>query len=199
MSIRRLALLFVSAIALASCKVITEEMPAVPEVGGVLGTPAPGATATPKKTGEPTAEPTAKPKTPTPEPTNPPTGGGGDDGGGDGRDIPDNDKPVAKLGIVVFYISCPEGVVPGSKYATHGRRDCNVRLDCTAKDADGKPTRAKGTPVWTYGGDAGMRYKDNPRDNPYTPQVYGGGIPGVFTAYATVDGVTSNVVTYAFD
>jgi hypothetical protein len=187
---------FVAAVLTASCKVITEEMPAGPSP---IDTPTPKETTAPKTpragatpTDEPEATPTPTPtatKTPTPNPE--PT----ED---DGRDIPDNDNPVVKIGAVVYYVSCPEGVIPNSKFATEGPKHCNVRLDCTPKDEFNKHTRAKGEPVWTYGGDAHSRHISNPRGNLYTPQLHGDNVAGSFTAYVTLDGVQSNTISFTF-
>jgi hypothetical protein len=197
MSRRLLAAIFMAGVAVTSCKVITEEMPAGPSpidtptpkgTNGPKKTPRAGETPTAEPTAAPTATPTAKPtKTPEPEPTE-----------DDGRDIPDNDNPVVKVGAVVYYVSCPEGVIWGSKFATEGPARCNVRLDCTPKDEFNKHTRPQGEPVWTFGGDANSRHLSWPRSNPFTPQLHGDNKPGTFTAYVRVDGVQSNTITFTF-
>jgi len=196
------AVLLVLGLAAASCRVIPEEFnPAGPNPTGsptaaptTSKTPRPRSTPAGTPSGTPAATPTPSPTrqagpTRTPKPTATPTLP-------DGCPIwPGNCKPTDHVGAVVFYVSCPEGVVPNSKYAKRGRVGCNVRFDCNARDAENQVTWPKGTPRWTFSD--GSFPVDYPNQNPFTPQVHGTK-KGSFTAYVTIDGKKSDVLRFEF-
>jgi hypothetical protein len=116
--------------------------------------------------------------TPTPDlPEDPPSGGT------PGDDIPDNTNPVARVEARIYFIECGGVAVPGVEAPV----GCRIHLDVTAKDQQGKPTRAKGGPQWTFS-NPGIISVSSEAD--YTPTLTALA-PGAVTAACTIDGVTS--------
>jgi hypothetical protein len=198
---RRSGVVLLLAVAVAACHTITEELPtgAVPgNTAGPTVVPTTGNGPTPTKTATPrpgqTAQPTpTKTKTPTPRAraTKSPRPHSGCGPGG----YPPSCEPVARVGLVVFYVICNGQVVPNSKFATEAKASCLVRLDTTPKDAKNVHTLAKGQPHWTFGGGYPVVNWNN---NQYTPMFSGQGRPGTLTATVKVDGIQSNTLTFKF-
>jgi len=186
----RIATLAILGCVVVACTTITEEMPTRPDPAGggnpvplpVVVVPVPVPT---PNTPAPTPNPT-NPSNPTPNPTSPP-----DSGGGIPPDIPDNTAPVVKLGAKVYFIECDGVPVPDSGGANEAQVGCRVHLDVTPKDANNKPTQARGTPQWSY---SNLSIISVTSTNPYNP-AFIAKAPGVVTAYCETDGVRSNDVT----
>jgi len=195
MKLARSAVYLLLGLAAVSCKLIPEEFNPTGPNGTPTATPTTGKTPRPRTTpsGEtPTATPTDPGPTPTPTPRRTPRPKPTNDGC---PVWPGNCNPTVRVGAVVFYVSCPEGVVPNSKYAERADKRCSVRLDCNARDASDAVTWPKGTPKWTF---VGTTYPyDFPNQNPFTPMVHGGK-KGSFKAFVTIDGVRSNIIKFEF-
>jgi hypothetical protein len=188
---RRLSFVFLAALALASCKTITEEMPTSSSPtpsGSVTNVPFP-------VTVTPVALP--QPQSPTPSPT--PAGGGSTpppppDDEGDGPDIPNNQNPVARVLTKVYFVECDGAAVPGSENATEAQVGCRVHLDTTPKDAGGKPTQAKHEPRWIYSNTSSFSIAGNSAFNPVLTVKS----PGSTSAQSVIDGVESNTIYIKF-
>jgi hypothetical protein len=167
-----------------ACQTITEEMPSrpTPVSNPVPIVVVPIAIPTP----EPAPAPAPNPA-PNPVPTNNPAPPPDDEGG----DFPDNNAPVAKLGAKVYFLECNGAEIPGSSYATEAQVGCRIHFDCTPKDASNAPTRAKGTPEWSFNNTSLINVG---RVVDYTPTVTAKN-PGQLVAWAVVDGVRSNDVS----
>jgi hypothetical protein len=184
-----------AALALGGCHTITEDLPTKPSNTGNLPTvnvPVP-VVVTPVEI--PVATPAPQPPSnPAPGPTTPP-GGEEPTPDGDGADIPDNDAPVAKLVAKVFFVECGGGPVAGSGGSTEAPVGCRVHLDVTAKDSSGQPTRARNEPRWTFSDLGLVQVGGTP---PYNPTLLVKA-PGLFSAFAQVDGVRSNELHLRFN
>jgi len=122
--------------------------------------------------------------TPTPNPPeDPPRGDPQNPGDGPGENIPDNNEPVARVEARIFFVECGGVAVPGVEAPV----GCRVHLDVTPKDSQGRHTRAKGGPVWSFT-NAGIISVSSVVD--YTPTLTALA-PGDVTATCTIDGVTS--------
>ena len=197
MSYVRVVAISAAGLVLGSCQTIIEDMPAsavlpssapvpivviqLPQIQPTVAAPEPSSGGGGGGGGGTT------PTSPAAQPTNPPSNNGG---GGNCSGWPSNCNPVASIHAHVYFLICGGNVVD-ARYATDGPADCDVRLDATPKDAQGKHTQAKGTPEWRI--DGASWYVGN---NPYTPTVRGQ--RGGFTAVVTIDGVNSNVINYSF-
>lgn len=183
-----------------SCEVITEVMPVsvtpieVPKSAPVAAktstpTEAP-ATPPPISGGVPTRPPQPKPKPQDPggEPTNVP---------GCPKSWPPSCAPAASASVVTFWVMCGTDIVPNSKFATSAAAACQVKLDCTPKDASGVPTQTS-DPVWTFNMSSSA-YWVGWGGGHFNPTIHGEGNKGQFTAYATVDGVRSNDLVFHFN
>jgi len=163
-----------------------------PFVGVVVGG-GPTTPPVPPVAAAPTTAPTSVPPLLVPTTAPPPAGNNGSGGGGGGcGGITNNCNAVASVHAYVYYVVCGTSVVD-AKFAEEGPSGCDVRLDATPKDANGKATEAHGTPHWDI---SGASWDANANKNPYTPLVYGGN--GSFTASVEIDGVRSNTFTYRF-
>jgi hypothetical protein len=173
-----------------ACTTITEQLPTRADpVGG--GNPAPLPVVV-----VPIPVPTPNNPAPAPNPTNPgnpnpPANPPPDSGGGIPPDIPDNTAPVAKLGAKVYFVECNGAEIPGSGGATEAPVGCRVHLDVTPKDANNKPTQAKGTPQWTF---SNMGIIAIPSTSGFNP-AFIAKAPGTVTTYCETDGIRSNDVT----
>jgi hypothetical protein len=184
-----------------SCEVITEVMPVSVTTPKEVPTSAPVAART--------ATPTDVPATPPPPinghvPTRPPTPQPGDPPDGQPTNVPGcpnswppSCAPAASASIVTFWVMCGTDIVPNSKYATSAAAACQVKLDCTPKDASGVPTQTS-DPVWTFNM-SNPAYWVGWGGGRFNPTVHGEGNKGQFTAYATVDGVRSNDLVFHFN
>jgi hypothetical protein len=183
---RRLAV-GLSSVAALACHTITEELPTrstpvnpVPIVAPLPApVPAPLPTTNPAPAPAPTPRPAATPAPPPP----PPSGGGGNE-----PDIPNNGSPVTKVGAKVYLIECGGQQVPGSEHATETSVGCRVHLDATPKDAKNKPTRAKGTPDWSYSDPSLVKIGGQSPYNPVLTTMRS----GTLSIYCEIDGVRSN-------
>jgi hypothetical protein len=188
--------LFVGLVSVAAlaCHTITEELPTrstpvnpVPIVAPLpqpaAPVPAPLPTTNPNPAPAPPAP--APQATPRPQPPPPPSGGG--DGGGD---FPNNNAPVTKVGAKVYFIECGGQQVPGSEGASSTGVGCRVHMDATPKDAHNKPTRAKGTPRWSYSDTSLVKVGGNSPYNPVLTTLRAGSL----SMYCELDGVRSNTV-----
>jgi hypothetical protein len=163
---------------LVACQTITEELPVratpvgpvIPVVVVPIPIPVP---ATPA----PAPNPAPNPK-PTPNPAPP------DD---DGGDIPNNNAPVTKLGVKVFFVECNSEMVPGSEHATDTNVGCRIHFDSTAKDATNSPTRPRGTPSWSFNNMSLIKVGKTVDFTPTALAVKA----GTLVAWAEVDGVRS--------
>jgi hypothetical protein len=174
-----------------ACTTITEQLPTRPDTtGGGTTVPLPVVVV---------PVPVPSPAAPAPAPTNPsnpsnppPTNPEPPDGGGGiPPDIPDNTAPVAKLGAKVYFVECNGAEVPGSGGASEAPVGCRVHLDVTPKDANNKPTQAKGTPQWTF---SNMGIISIPSTSGFNP-AFIAKAPGTVTTYCETDGIRSNDVT----
>jgi hypothetical protein len=193
----RIATLGTLGLVLVACTTITEQLPTRPDPSGggggnnpaplpVVVVPVPVPTPnTPEPAPNPSnpGNPSNPPSNPNPEPP--------DTGGGIPPDVPDNNAPVAKLGAKVYFVECDGAEVPGSGGASEAQVGCRVHLDVTPKDANNKPTQAKGTPRWTF---SNMSIIAIPSTSGYNP-AFVAKAPGVITTYAETDGIRSNDVT----
>jgi outer membrane biosynthesis protein TonB len=169
---------------LMACQTITEELPvratAVGPVIPVVVVPIPipvPATPAPESNPAPTPNPNPNPK-PTPNPPPP------DD---DDGDVPNNNAPVTKLGVKVFFVECNGDMVPGSEHATSANVGCRIHFDSTAKDASNAPTRPRGTPNWSFNDMSLIKIGKTVDFTPTALAVKG----GTLVAWAEVDGVRS--------
>jgi hypothetical protein len=201
---KRLSLLLALGLTVAGCKTITEELPTSPSSGNgapvvtvpfpvqvtpiIVPTPEAPAPATPTPAPNPGNNP--PPPTPTPE-----SGDDGSDGDGDGEDIPNNRSPVAKVVAKVFFVECGDHISDGSLQGATAQVGCRVHLDVTAKDAGGKPTRARGGPDWHYSDSSAFTVSVK---NPYTP-VLEVKRRGSTRAWCTIDGVRSQDLSLRFE
>lgn len=165
---------------LAACQTITEEMPVrsnpvgnttVPVVVVSIPIPVP---ATPAPT-TPAPAPNPAPR-PTPVPAPPDQG-----------DIPNNNSPVTKLGVKVFFLECNGAMVPGSEHATEADVGCRIHFDSTPKDARNAPTRSRGTPSWSFNNPSLIKVGKTVDFTPTVTAVKA----GTLVAWAEVDGVRS--------
>ena len=173
-----------------ACTTITEQLPTRADPAGG-GNPAPLPVVV-----VPVPVPTPNNPAPAPNPTNPsnpnpPANPPPDSGGGIPPDIPDNSAPVAKLGAKVYFVECNGAEIPGSGGATEAQVGCRVHLDVTPKDANNKPTQAKGTPQWTF---SNMGIISIPSTSGFNP-AFIAKAPGTVTTYCETDGIRSNDVT----
>lgn len=185
----RVAALGALGFVVVACTTITEQLPTRADpVGGGNPQPLPVVVV-------PIPVPTPNNPAPAPNPNNPnpqpPTNPPPDSGGGIPPDIPDNTAPVAKLGAKVYFVECNGAELPGSGGATEAPVGCRVHLDVTPKDANNKPTQAKGTPQWTF---SNMGIISIPSTSGYTP-AFIAKAPGTVTTYCETDGIRSNDVT----
>lgn len=193
---RRIATLGAFAFVAVACTTITEELPTRPNPtsGGnpaplpvvVIPVPVP----TPNNPAPPPNPTTPGNPTSPNNPTTPNNPEPPDDGPGIPPDIPDNTAPVAKLGAKVYFVECNGVEVPGSGGATEAQVGCRVHLDVTPKDANNKPTQARGTPQWTF---SNMGIISIPSTSGFNP-AFIAKAPGDVTAYCETDGVRSNDV-----
>src|SRR5688572_16152696 len=171
----RWAVVVVAVLSFTGCQVLTEEFPT-----------GPGPTPTPTPDPDPTKTKTPKPRaraTPTDDPDPTPTRSGDCDP----TEWLNNCNPVAKVGLVTFYVACPSIVViPNSKYKIRAEVGCMVRLDATPKDEWNVQTKRKGTPKYTLGRQ--MYPVSWPNGIPYTAAVTGNK-KRKFTAYVMLDGI----------
>jgi hypothetical protein len=173
---------------LMGCQTITEELPVhstpvnnnpvpvvvVPIPIPVAATPAPTTPNNP----EPNPAPNPKPNpTPKPAPTAPPSDGF----------IPNNNSPVTKLGVKVFFVECNGAMVPGSELATSADVGCRIHFDSTPKDASNSPTRSRGTPSWSFNNMSLIKVGKTVDFTPTVQCVKA----GTLVAWAEVDGVRS--------
>jgi hypothetical protein len=164
------------------CHTLTEELPT--RSGAVNPAPAPVVVVpVPVPSNAPTPAPTPSPR-PTATP-NPVQQAPGEDG-----DFPNNDAPVAKLGAKIFFVECDGAAVPGSENAGSVPLGCRIHYDCTPKDGANRPTRAKGTPQWTFDPSNLVKVSGRSAYNPVATTVGRGRL----CAYAEVDRVRSNDV-----
>lgn len=171
---------------LMACQTITEEMPVrstpvnnnpVPVVVVPIPIPVPATPAptNPDPAPNPNPAPTAQPRaTPVPAPP-------------DQGDIPNNNSPVTKLGVKVFFVECNGAMVPGSEHATDVNVDCRIHFDSTPKDASNAPTRSRGTPNWSFNNPGLIKYN---KTADFTLTVLAVKA-GTLVAWAEVDGVRS--------
>lgn len=171
---RTMAMVVAVALATAGCKTITEDNQTSDKVPDLSVVP----TGVSPITARPTVAPTAAPDDPS---TDPPSE----------EFIPDNDNPVAWMRAKVYFLECGGSLVPGSEHATEAAVGCRIHLDVTPKDSGDKPTRPKGTLLWSYGGTPASYSGASPSDYTPTLSVLA---PGELVALATVDGITSNTV-----
>lgn len=161
---------------LMACQTITEELPvratAVGPVIPVVVVPIPiPVPATPAPESNPNPKPTPNP----PPPDN-------DDG-----DIPNNNAPVVKLGVKVFFIECNGDMVPDSEHATSTNVGCRIHFDSTAKDANNAPTRPRGTPNWSFNDMSLIKIGKTVDFTPTATALKA----GTLVAWAQVDGIRS--------
>jgi len=167
---------------LMACQTITEELPVratpvgpvIPVVVVRIPIPVP---ATPAPETNPAPNPNPNPK-PTPNPPPP------DD---DNGDVPNNNAPVTKLGVKVFFVECNSEMVPGSEHATDTNVGCRIHFDSTAKDQYNAPTRPRGTPSWSFNN---MSLIKVGKTVDFTPTVQAVKA-GTLVAWAEVDGIRS--------
>lgn len=159
---------------LAACQTITEEMPVrsnplgtttIPVVVVPIPIPVPA-----------TPAPTTPAPAPRPAPVPPDQG-----------DIPNNDAPVTKLGVKVFFVECHGSMVPGSEHATEADVGCRIHFDSTPKDARNAPTRSRGTPSWSFNNPSLIKVGKTVDFTPTVTAVKA----GTLVAWAEVDGVRS--------
>jgi hypothetical protein len=119
--------------------------------------------------------------TPAPEPTESP-------------EINDNDKPVERVGAGVYYVQCDGEIVENSRSAREAPVGCAVRLDATAKDAEGVPTNPRYPVHWSYSDYDAIEERGS---NPMGPVITGkwGHDQEI---YVVVDGVRSNTFRVRF-
>jgi hypothetical protein len=181
------------------CHTIYEELPTRP--GAVNPAPAPVVVVQvpvpsnaptpapqPQQPSNPAPAPTQAPSTPTatPAPVQPaPVQQAPEDG-----DFPNNNAPVAKLGAKIFFVECEGGAVPGSENAGSVPLGCRIHYDCTPKDGANRPTRAKGTPQWTFDPSSLVKVSGRSAYNPVATTIGRGRL----CAWAEVDRVRSNDV-----
>lgn len=184
----RIATLGSLAFVVAACTTITERLPTGPDpTGGGGGNPVPlPVVVVPVPVPTPNAPAPTTPTNPTNPDPEPP-----DTGGGIPPDIPDNTAPVAKLGAKVYFVECNGAELPGSGGASEAPVGCRVHLDVTPKDANNKPTQAKGIPEWTF---SNMGIISIPSTKGFNP-AFIAKAPGTVTTYCETDGVRSNDVT----
>jgi hypothetical protein len=125
---------------------------------------------------------------PTDPPEDPPSGGGGTTPAN--PEAPTSTDPVARLLARVYFLECASQVVPGSGDATEAPVGCRIHLDVTPKDSQGRPTVAKGTPLWTY---SNLGIISASGDAEYTPTLTALA-PGALSITCVLDGVQSNTV-----
>jgi hypothetical protein len=175
-----------------ACQTITEELPVrstpvgtsnpvpivvVPIPVPVAATPpptnpAPDSNPAPNPAPNPTPRPTARP-VPTPPPDN--------------GFIPDNNSPVTKLGVKVFFMECNGAMVPGSENASSTQVGCRIHFDSTPKDSSNSPTRSRGTPNWSFNNMSLIKISKTTDFTPTATAVKA----GTLVAWAEVDGVRS--------
>lgn len=169
---------------LMACQTITEEMPVrsnpvgntiVPVVVVPIPIPVPATPAptTPDPAPNPVPNPVPRP-TPAPAPP-------------DQGDIPNNNSPVTKLGVKVFFLECNGAMVPGSEHATEANVGCRIHFDSTPKDANNAPTRSRGTPNWSFNNPSLIKVGKTVDFTLTVTAVK----PGTLVAWAEVDGVRS--------
>jgi hypothetical protein len=125
--------------------------------------------------------------TPTPDPPEDPPRGDPSNPGGPSDNIPENTEPVARVEARIFFIECGGQAVPGVEAPV----GCRIHLDVTPKDSQGRHTRAKAGPEWSFT-NAGLVSISSHVD--YTPTLTALA-PGEVTATCTIDGVTSPPVS----
>jgi hypothetical protein len=181
--------LAVLAIAGAGCHTIHEELPTR---ASVVSTP--GGTAQVIIVAPPAA-PVASTPVPAPSsaPAPVPVASSAPVPSGGGGDFPNNNSPVARLNIKVYFVECNGQQVPGSEYASSASVGCRIHLDCTPRDASNQPTRARGTPEWSYSDTSLVKPGGG---SPYNPVLNVKGV-GNISVQASVDGVSSNVLGIA--
>jgi hypothetical protein len=136
----------------------------------------------------PAPAPDSGPQAPAPTPTVRPTARPTPPPDDDNDDfIPNNNSPVTKLGVKVFFVECNGAMVPGSENATSANVGCRIHFDSTPKDASNAPTRSRGTPSWTFS-PGSLVNVGKPQD--FTPTATAVRA-GTLTAWAQVDGVRS--------
>jgi hypothetical protein len=192
----RFATLAVLTVVVAACTTITEQLPTRPDPGregGNVPAPLPVVVVPVPVPTPANPEPAPDPNPNSPGPSNPPNNNPAppDSGGGIPPDIPDNTAPVAKLGAKVYFVECNGAEIPGSGGASEAAVGCRVHLDVTPKDANNKPTQAKGTPQWTF---SNMSIIAIPSTRGYNP-AFVAKAPGTVTTYCETDGIRSNDVT----
>lgn len=137
----------------------------------------------------PTPEPVAFMPTPTtmpaPEPSPSPNG----------EFFPDNDNDVTRVGAGVYFIECDGIEIPDSGGAAEAPVGCRLHMDCTPRDANNKPTRAKGEPYW-YLSQPGL-VSGGPLSGDYTP-TFSILREGELTLHVVIDGVRSDDVVVQF-
>ena len=171
-------------LAMGGCQTLTEELPSAPNTPPVQIPVLPPIT---PPSQIPDVPPQGEAPQPPPEPDPaPPPGGGGPPG-----QIPNNTKPVAKVGAKVYFLECGGQQVPDSEFATSAQVGCRIHFDCTPKDANNNPTQSQGYPEWSFS-PGGLVDVGNPND--FTPTVTAKS-PGDLTAYVVIDGVTSNTLS----
>jgi hypothetical protein len=149
------AVVLVGGAASLGCHTIYEELPTRP--GAVNPAPAPVVVVpVPVPSNAPTPVPPQQPSNPAPAPTQAPaprptpTPNPIQQNPGEEGDFPNNNSPVARLGARVYFLECGGEAVPNSSNATEVQLGCRIHYDCTPKDAKNAPTRAVGTPQWTF-------------------------------------------------
>lgn len=128
---------------------------------------------------------------PSPTPTDPPEDPPSDGGTPSNPEGPVSGDPVARVLARVYFVECAGVVVPNSGDATEAPVGCRIHLDVTPKDAQGRPTTAKGTPQWTWSNPAIISASG---DAEYTPTLTALA-PGVLSFSCTIDNVQSRTVS----
>ena len=180
----------------AACHTITEELPTRPGAVNpaptqvvVVPVPVPSNAPTPVPQQPPAPTNPAPAPTPTVRPVPTPTPVQTTPGGEDG-DLPNNDAPVAKLGAKLYFVECDGVPVAGSENAGSVPLGCRIHYDCTPKDGANRPTRAKGTPQWTFDPSNLVKVTGRSAYNPVAATLGRGRL----CAWAEVDRVRSNDV-----
>lgn len=151
--------------------------------GPTASTPPPAA-AQPSPTPEPVAF-TPPTTFPAPEPSPSPSG----------EFFPDNDNDVARVGAGVYFIECDGIEIPDSGGASEAPVGCRLHMDCTPRDGNNKPTRAKGEPHW-YLSEPEL-VSGGPLSGDYTP-TFSILREGELTLHVVIDGVRSDDVVVRF-
>ncbi len=109
----------------------------------------------------------------------------------DGPDcIHDNDHPVERVNLGVYFVECGGEPVPGSTGSRSMPVGCRLHLNATPRDGSNQPTCSREWPTWSVndpdlvGGGGGATF---------TP-TYTALSPGVLRIECSVDGVGSNPV-----